>query len=674
MIDRDLDAELRDRLERLSAAVPIEPGDARVQVPRMTPIGRATWRSPIGLSAATILSVAVLVVVGAGLVNLGRHGGPGASDTDGSAPISATTNDGPFQLTIRADHGRYTPTDAITIEASLVYTGPDPAITISHGYGGPTAFGIVEPVHGVELTPSWLTSCNASTLDRDVAITTPFGKSGSVEASDPQADLKRQFLTDPVLRLPPGTWHVYAVSLFDLGGCGGDEHQIRAELTIEVAGPVGPTATSEPTPTEVAPTVTPSLVATDTASDGQFSLTLSASRSQYAEGEPIDVSASLASAGPASSVQIAHAAGAAGSPIAFGIVEPVAGGLQLEPGWDSVCEHTTLDANAPIVVPFAKSGSYSSSDPRAADYRAFLSDPQLVLPAGIWHIFAVADLDVGECGAERHQLRAEITIAVGAVGGVQATAEPSGVFLDACTGLGFSLNKCAGFAAWAIGQAGIQPGHVERIEMTRLDCPDGSACPTEATGYLVNVHLVTAEGRATDEVVNCTRTVGALGINFLCDEIAAGDGRTLQYPSLSSAVIAGYRDVPCSGEGPTGCATPLPSIEPSALADSTPLSIDSLEIPIDHAGPYSIVLGQASLPNGILSAATAEITSSPANPLVAYEGYHLTITSLDGGPPFDNYYAHGWRAGVEHVEVTLDFNVLMFEPGAKVVVEGVDVH
>lgn len=36
----------------------------------------------------------------------------------------------------------------------------------------------------------------------------------------------------------------------------------------------------------------------------------------------------------------------------------------------------------------------------------------------------------------------------------------------------------------------------------------------------------------------------------------------------------------------------------------------------------------------------------------------------EDGLPFRNIYDHGWRDGVERVEVVVRFEVLRFEPGA----------
>jgi hypothetical protein len=135
---------------------------------------------------------------------------------------------------------------------------------------------------------------------------------------------------------------------------------------------------------------------------------------------------------------------------------------------------------------------------------------------------------------------------------------------------------------------------------------------------------------------------------------------------LGSPTMSGYQDVPCNGEAPENpCATPLPSIEPAAAAAARALEVADLDIPIDHAGSYAIPVGEAVLPNGILSDATFGLADdSPSDVLVSSDGVFLAITSLDGGPPFDNLYVRGWRPGTERVQATLRFTVEWFEPGA----------
>jgi len=442
-------------------------------------------------------------------------------------------------------------------------------------------------------------------------------------------------------------------------------------------GATGRFATPGASPTRSATSAPSDQAPIGRASDGTFELTISSPKTHYAALEPIEVEASLTYLGPETSIRIAHGQGAASGPMSFGIEEPVIGDLVLGPSWRLSCEHSILGARDPLVVAFAKSGGYTGDDPRAADYGAFFADQELRLGPGTWHVYVVTDLDIGDCGGEHHELRAEITIAVGTSEPVVVTSEPPSTFPGVCANLGVTPNKCAGFAAWAVGQAGIEPGHVQRIEMSKVVCPGGRACATQSVGYLFNVHLVTDAGVASDEVIDCTRIPMSLGaINFLCDSMTnLATGEVIEYPLVHSAISGGYHDTPCAGEAPENpCATPLPTIDPSAMAASTPLEIGTLQIPIDHTGRYSVVLGQASLPNGILTAASAKVTSSPWDPLVAYEGYQLVVKSLDGGPAFENYYQHGWRPGTERVQVSLEFTVLMFAPGVTVEVSNVDVH
>ena len=431
---------------------------------------------------------------------------------------------------------------------------------------------------------------------------------------------------------------------------------------------------------------------TASSTDGTFTLTIASPRDHYVAGDPIEASATIEYVGAIPKIQVSGTPGVPG----FG-VEQVGGPNHASPAYRLSCVAYAFANGQPVAFPFSKSGGFTPDDPSAEFMKAYLNiaadhpDPILRLPAGTWRIFADMNLTEGECaGSTNHHLEAAITIVVDEIGTAVAsppasedTAGPSATpspeirpaFPGVCPKLGVTLNQCAGFAAWAVGQAGIEPGRVQGIEMTKTTCPGASPCPSGATGSVVNVHIVTDRGAASDQVVDCTRMPMSLGgINVLCDTISNGAGLRLQYPQLDSPISGGYHDTPCSGEGPIGCATALPTIEPSALAESMRLAIGSVEIPIDRAGRYSVVLGQASLPSGILSAASANITSSPANPLVSYDGYQLVVKSLDGGPPFDNYYQHGWRSGTERVQVSLDFTILMFAPGAVVEVSSVDVR
>ena len=155
----------------------------------------------------------------------------------GSGALSAGAVDlaaeGPFELEIRSVKSQYTAGEPIDIAATLTYHGPEASVTIDHGHLSPVGFGIVEPVNGIQLSPAWRTSCETTILARDVGLTRAFAKSGASSGSDPSF---LAFMQDPVLRLPAGTWHVYADASFSEGGCGSQTHNIRAEITINVTG------------------------------------------------------------------------------------------------------------------------------------------------------------------------------------------------------------------------------------------------------------------------------------------------------------------------------------------------------------------------------------------------------------------------------------------------------
>src|SRR4051812_28295330 len=138
--------------------------------------------------------------------------------------------------------------------------------------------------------------------------------------------------------------------------------------------------------------------------DGAFTLELASPRRTYLAGEAITgIAATLTYRGPAAT-RIGHAHG---SPIGFGIVEPV-NGTTLAPVWRLSCEVSTIDPAMGLTRDFGKSGASLTNDPAFA---AFMEDPVLRLPAGTWHTYAEAIFGEGSC-ANPHDLRAEITLDV----------------------------------------------------------------------------------------------------------------------------------------------------------------------------------------------------------------------------------------------------------------------
>jgi hypothetical protein len=139
----------------------------------------------------------------------------------------------------------------------------------------------------------------------------------------------------------------------------------------------------------------------------------------------------------------------------------------------------------------------------------------------------------------------------------------------------------------------------------------------------------------------------------------------------------GYHDVPCPDDAPpNSCGTPLPTFEPAAVTAARPLSVVRLPIPIDHVGAYEVPLGQASLPNGVASVASfAFVDDWPVDVSLKDGVASIGLRSLEpDGKPFQNYYDHGWRRGIERVEAFLAFDVLRFDKGAVLAIRDVVVR
>ena len=397
----DLDTDLRNRLSRLADAVPVAPG-------RLDPVHRSSVaaRQSLRMAWLTPLVGLVVVVVGGALLN-GGYGPPGGT------PITATTRSGDFELTIRSERARYEAGEPVEISASLTYHGAEP-VTIVHALGvgdpdaeggGPLGFGIVEPVIGnLRLETVWLTSRNTTTLAPGASITSPFAKGTATSGSDPRIPEYTAYLEDPVLRLASGTWHPYAIADFSVGE--GADVSIRAEIEIQVVAPSN-TEASGPTPFADGPV-------SDSDTNGDFELVIRSPKARYESGQPIEVVAALTYVGRENSATIAHALGARGSALGFGVEEPVLGDLRLKPGWDEACARTELYSDAPQDYQFWKSGSWPGDHPRAAEYHDFVFEPELRLPEGTWHVYAVAEFSIDDCSADPIRMRVDLTIEVGA--------------------------------------------------------------------------------------------------------------------------------------------------------------------------------------------------------------------------------------------------------------------
>ena len=127
---------------------------------------------------------------------------------------------------------------------------------------------------------------------------------------------------------------------------------------------------------------------------GEFTLTLTSAKSRYRTGEPVVIDAELTFEGAAEESRIAHAGD---SPLGFGIKEPVHGFL-LEPVSRQSCRQGWLNRGIPVQRSFAKSGGYGGVN--EDEFERFMTDPTLVLSAGTWHPYVVAEFRLGGCDGD----------------------------------------------------------------------------------------------------------------------------------------------------------------------------------------------------------------------------------------------------------------------------------
>jgi hypothetical protein len=320
---------------------------------------------------------------------------------------------GAFELTTRSEHGQYAPQEAIGVTATLTYKGPEETIDISHDggtWGGaPISFGVEEPVSGnLKLAPISDLMCAGSTLKRGSPFEVPFAKAGSFSDAGPMQSTYEAYFKDPVLRLPAGTWHVYALADLGLGhGCVDHSIKLTATITIvipDAAGgiPTHPRITSPPGPID--------LPVGDDTQDGAIQLTLTSPHGRYKAGDPIDVAAGLANGGSGAPITTY---GGPDGPVIFSLRQ-VDGPVVIEPIVLTSCiEQVTLPAYEPTQIPFKKSGNVAGGDADPTYWRTWFADPILKLPAGTWEISATPNFVLGACGSNTSpNLRPTITLIV----------------------------------------------------------------------------------------------------------------------------------------------------------------------------------------------------------------------------------------------------------------------
>jgi hypothetical protein len=232
---------------------------------------------------------------------------------------------------------------------------------------------------------------------------------------------------------------------------------------------------------------------------------------------------------------------------------------------------------------------------------------------------------------------------------------------DGCAAYGFSTRRCDAIVDWARDQ--LPAGHPDIRAIELAPDPEPDVMRTQSFAALVRFWM--EDGATLDFPLYCG--IGGQW-SILCTDTPE--------IRISSPTMGGYTDVPCPGEAPNECATPLPTFEPAAAKAARPLEIAARDIPIDHVGKYEIPLGQAVLPNGILTEARFSLRDPLTQAMsVGDGGVWLDVRPVDpNAPPFDNYYVRGWHEGTETVNAVLVFEITSFETGAMLELRNIDVH
>ncbi len=247
----DLDLIIRKRLGRLAATVPIRAGRALMPVVRTAP--RYRGRSRLNAVAA----VAILLVLIGGATYLA--GG------SGSKAVRGSSTDGTFTLTITSPKDRYVVGSPIEVSATLEYVGASSQIQVS-GTPGVPGFGVQRLDGSEHAEPGYRLSCVSYSFDHARPVAFPFSKSGGFTPEDPNAEFMKAYLNiagdhaDPSLRLPAGTWRIFADMDLAEGGCAGPtHHHLQAAVTIVVRSAGSVVVKSTPVVSPSSPSILPAL-------------------------------------------------------------------------------------------------------------------------------------------------------------------------------------------------------------------------------------------------------------------------------------------------------------------------------------------------------------------------------------------------------------------------------
>jgi hypothetical protein len=224
-----------------------------------------------------------------------------------------------------------------------------------------------------------------------------------------------------------------------------------------------------------------------------------------------------------------------------------------------------------------------------------------------------------------------------------ADARPTGgPYPEACESLSFPARQCEAIVAFAQANASIAPGTVTSIDI--LPPPPRQGGGVMVQGIVAQVRFHRSDQPDQTEEVWCP---GLTGENA---RACSADAQIGIYGNID-------HDVPCQDSSPKSCATPPPSPRPAVRAIARPLRVASLDIPLDHLGPYEVEVGEAGLPDGVLSTLSATLAETDPETFWIAQTIEIVARPVDPArPEVGSVYREPFD-GVEPVKVFLVFEV-----------------
>ena len=101
--------------------------------------------------------------------------------------------------------------------------------------GGLLGFDFVEANGTRSMTSIWSADCAPYRLEPGRPMKSAIKKSGGFSADEPNAAFYRDFLADPIIRLPAGDWTITAVAIFVEGKeCRGTSRSLAAPILVHI--------------------------------------------------------------------------------------------------------------------------------------------------------------------------------------------------------------------------------------------------------------------------------------------------------------------------------------------------------------------------------------------------------------------------------------------------------